>query len=231
MPSLGQSSGSWKGNNSALRILHQGIKNTLGVLGADAFTQANPPAVSTNVSAKCDTTRIGTQSGSVAFIRPDLGQDYISGPGSAAAQLALQGNAVQAAGYCAVGVFLNAENGNAWENTPALASGRGTHSTASGSYGCQLYETVLIATTADGVNSPAGHTLTYFAGCSLVASRNGFLMPSQSVGADSALDAADLVAITAESYVKNSNGSATTIGVLRQAPDSVHSEIIFDQRI
>lgn len=231
MPTLGQSSGAWLGGNSALRILYIGIRNTFGVLAAESYTQANPPCVTTNVSDQVPTTVHGVLSGSVAFLRPDLGNDFIGGPGSSTTQTALAANATHAAGYRALGCFLNNAVGNAFENQPGVASGRGTHTTGMGTFGNALFETKLIANSADAVNSPAGHTITYFPGCALVASRNGYLMPSQSVGTDAGIDNADVIAMTAESFVKNANSSATVIGVLRQAPDSSHTELIYDQRI
>lgn len=231
MPSLGQSSGAWLGNSSALRILYRGFNNSLGLLGDDAYTQTNPPAVASNVTDQVDTRLSGILSGSVCFSRPDLGNDYISGPGSAAAQAALQADATLAAGYRALGVFINNANGNAFENQPGIASGRGPYTTGFGSFGNGLFETVAIANTADAGNSPAGTTLTYTAGFKLVASRNGYLMPTVCIGGDGGVDNADVVACTAESYVANTASSATVIGVLKQGPDSIHNELIYDQRL
>lgn len=50
MPLLGQASGQWLESSSALRILHAGVRNTVGVLTTDAFTQTNPPIVTTPAS-------------------------------------------------------------------------------------------------------------------------------------------------------------------------------------
>ena len=41
----------------------------------------------------------------------------------------------------------------------------------------------------------------------------------------------DVAAVTAESFVINSAGSATVIGILKMAPDAVQTELVYDQRI
>ena len=43
MPLLGQASGGFTESSSALRLLHVGVRNTVGILTDDAFTQTNPP--------------------------------------------------------------------------------------------------------------------------------------------------------------------------------------------
>ena len=43
MALLGQASGGFTESSSALRILHIGVRNTVGQLSANAFTQTNPP--------------------------------------------------------------------------------------------------------------------------------------------------------------------------------------------
>jgi hypothetical protein len=207
-----------------------GIPNTIGILADDGFTQSNPCAVATNVSAQVDTSVKGVLSGSVCFSRPDVGNDYIGGPGDAATQIAIAAT-TDIRGYRPMGVFINNAVGNAFENTPGVASGRAPHVMGFGTYGSQLFETALIANSADAVNSPAGNTIGYFNGQALITSRNGFLMPRYVVGDDAALDDCDVIAMTAESFVINSNGSATVVAVLRQAPDSTHNELIFDLRI
>lgn len=227
----GQASGGWTESSSALRILHVSIRNTVGVLSTDCFTQTNPPAVTTNVSAQVNQLSRGALSGSVAFTRPDEGSNYIGGPGVAATQAAMQANASVAIGFRALGVFLNSAAGNAYENTPGVASGKGAYTCAGGCYGSQLFETALIANSADAVNSPAGSAITYITGQALVASRNGYLMPSAVIGGDGGIDSTDVVAMTAESFVRNTVGSATVIGVLKMPADAVQNEIIFDQRI
>lgn len=228
MTLLGQASGGWTESSAALRILHVGVRNTVGVLTQDSFTQTNPPAVVTNVSTQLDTTRLGVVSGSVCFARPDGGSNLIGGPGLAATQVAIQGNAAHAIGFRALGVFINAANGNAWENTPGTASGKGPYVSGQGTYGNQLFETALIANAGVEV---AGFALTYITGMDLVASRNGYLMPRRYITGGGAVDNADLIALTAESFVANANSSATLIGVLKMPADSVQNELVYDQRI
>ena len=231
MPMLGQASGGWTEGSSALRLLHVGIRNTIGVLTDDAFTQANPTAVATNVSAQVDQTLTGVLSGSVCFARPDAGSNFIGGPGSNAVQTAIQGVPAEAVGYKALGCFINSANGNAFENTPGPASGKGPYVSSQGSYGNALFETALIANTGDVVNAPAGTPITYVNGMELMASRNGFLMPVTVIGTDGNQDAADLIAMSAESFVANANGSATVIAILKMVPDAVQNELVYDQRI
>ena len=73
MPLLGQASGGFTESSSALRLLHVGVRNTVGILTDDAFTQTNPPLVTTagTISENVDTAVAGVLSGSVAFTRPD----------------------------------------------------------------------------------------------------------------------------------------------------------------
>ena len=80
MALLGQASGGFTESSSALRILHVGVRNTLGQLTADAFTQTNPP-VTTDVdrisaSAGMQTNVLGVLSGSIAFTRSDEGVNF-----------------------------------------------------------------------------------------------------------------------------------------------------------
>lgn len=232
MPLLGQASGGWTESSSALRLLHVGIRNTVGILTADSFTQTNPPAVSDDetVSTRVDTTLSGVLSGSVAFTRPDSGSNYVGGPGSAAQQLNVLQLAVNARQYHALGCFINSANGNAYENTPGVASGKGPYVSAMGTYGNALYETNLLALVA--ANADQGQAITYINGQQLVASRNGYLMPRWVLGLDGVAYDADIVGVTAESYVVNAGGgNATILGVLKMPPDSVQTELVYDQRV
>jgi hypothetical protein len=79
---LGQASGGFTESSSALRLLHVGVRNTVGILTDDAFTQTNPPIVTAagSISTNVDTSVLGVLSGSVAFTRPDQGSNYIGGP-------------------------------------------------------------------------------------------------------------------------------------------------------
>ena len=237
MPLLGQASGGFTESSSALRLLHVGIRNTVGVLTADSFTQTNPPAVVTDISTQVDQTRIGVLSGSVAFARPDAGSNFIGGPGLAATQVAIQANPSQAIGYRALGVFINGGQGNAFENAPAAASGKNPYVSSQGTYGNQLFETSLIANSQDVGNTPAGTAIVYVVGQRLIASRNGYLMPSTMVSpGDGAIDLLDSATMSAESFVGDGVAAgvadrATIMGVLKMPADAVQNEIVYDQRV
>ena len=251
MSSLGQSSGGWTESSSALRILNVGIRNSHAVLTDDAITQANP-VDSTVVSDQVDSTKRGVLSGSVAFTRPDQGSEFVGGPGSSTVKSTLRGDASLYVGYRPLGVFVNSAAGNAFENTPGVASGVGPYVCGGGVYGNSLFETHMIdeldATLTDG------DAITYVLGQSLVASRNGFLMPQIIEGSGGALFHCDLFggtgAVTAEmsvrhttstdlsganitellDYIKGGFGS-TVIGILKLVPDNTRNELVYDQRI
>lgn len=231
MTLLGQASGGWTESSAALRILHVGVRNATGVLSADGFTQTNPPAVTTNVSTQVDQTEIGVLSGSVCFARPDAGSNFVGGPGTGAIQTAINGNNSQAVGYRPLGVFVNDALGNAFENTPGTASGKNTYVSSQGTYGNQLFETALIADSADAVNSPAGAAIVYITGQELIASRNGYLMPSEVIGTDGNRDNTDVQAMTAESFVQGADDSSTVLAILKMPADAVQNELVYDQRI
>ncbi len=228
MALLGQASGGFTESSSALRILHVGVRNTISVLSADAFTQTNPPIVSTvgtvSTSPGALTEVLGVLSGSVAFARPDAGNNSVGGPHLAAGLVA----PVAATHILPVGMFINNASGNAYENLPAAASGKGPYVSAMGTYGSRLYETQLLVTTG-GV--AAGTALTYLAGLKLAASQNGWLMPTY-VWNGAAWIIVDVGGgfNTLES-INAGAVAATTIGILKVAPDSAMSEIVFDQRI
>ena len=229
MPLLGQASGGWTESSSALRLLNVGIRNSIGVLTDDSFTQSNPPVVSTagTISTRVNQTKAGVLSGSVCFTRHRDGENYVGGPVTAT-ELALM-SFEDKAGFAALGCFINSANGNAFENTPGVASGVGSYVSAMGTYGNALYETQILA----GGGDPAtGSAVRYYAGAKLIASKNGYLMQRWNHNtADAAMVDCDTVAQAAESYVINSAGSATVIGVLKMAPDAVQTELVYDQRI
>lgn len=155
MALLGQASGGFTESSSALRILHVGVRNTVGQLDSDAFTQTNPPTVATGVteaSGLLDGVVRGVLSGSVAFAS-NAGDNTHGGPTNAVAVL---------------GVFINNAVGNAFENQPGVASNRGPYVSAQGTYGNKLYETKQ-----DLGGAPVD--ITYAVGDSLVASVNGYL--------------------------------------------------------
>lgn len=232
MPLLGQASGGFTESSSALRILNVGVRNSIGVLTDDSFTQTNPPVVATNVSAQVDQGRFGVLSGSVCFARPDAGSNHIGGPSDQSWNIGgADPHPEWAIGFRALGVFINTATGNAYENLPGQASGKGPYVSAQGTYGDALFETFLIANSADAVNSPAGAAIVYRVGQFLMASRNGYLMPTEVIGTDGNIDDCDVIAMSAESYVRNANGSATRIGVVKMPPDAVQNEVVYDQRI
>jgi hypothetical protein len=161
MALLGQASGGFTESSSALRILHIGVRNTLGQLTADAFTQTNPPIETANAaristSAGMQTNVLGVLSGSIAFTRPDEGVNFHGGPSIRAA----------AANERVLGIFINNASGNAFENQPGVASNRGPYVSAQGAYANSLYETS---------QTGANVALTYGAGDALFASVNGYL--------------------------------------------------------
>lgn len=219
MPLLGQASGGFLESSSALRLLHVGVRNTTGILTDDAFTQTNPPIVTTTstISTKVDTSVLGVLSGSVAFTRPDQGSNYVGGNA--------EGLAVPAYELLVrpLGCFINSASGNAYENQPAAASGVGPYVSACGTYGNATYETQFLAGPGGGA---IGDDINYVNGLALVASRNGYLQPSYDVDNTQTLD---LATITAE--VEHGHTASTVIGILKMPADSVQAEIVYDQRI
>jgi hypothetical protein len=160
MPLLGQASGGFTESSSALRLLHVGVRNTVGILTDDAFTQTNPPLVTGagTISSNVDTSVLGVLSGSVAFTRPDQGSNYIGGP--------VAGLTTANPNVRPLGLFINNAAGYAYENQPAAASGKGPYVSAMGTYASQLFETQNLNSSAD---------LTYTTGEFLFASQNGYL--------------------------------------------------------
>ncbi|MFA6233875.1 MAG: hypothetical protein WC824_06775 [Bacteroidota bacterium] len=234
MPLHGQASGGWTESSSALRILNLGVRNSIGVLTDDAFTQTNPTAVATvgTVSTRLDQTLHGVLSGSVAFCRPDAGEDFVGGPGDNTTQGLILANTRWRQGYRPLGVFINSANGNAFENTPGVASGIGPYVCAMGTYGNALYETQIIGTEAGATNDPVvGSALAYVNGQRLISSRNGFLMPATQLTVALAIISCDSIACTAEGFVFNADNVSTLIGVLKMAPDATQTELVYDARL
>jgi hypothetical protein len=215
---LGQASGGFTESSSALRILHVGVRNTVGILTDDAFTQTNPPlvTVAATISTTVDTSVLGVLSGSVCFTRPDEGSNYIGGP--------VEPGAFPETLVKPLGLFINTAAGNAFENQPGPASGKGPYVSSQGTYASQLFETQALA--ASG-GLAQGDDLTYVVGQDLVASRNGYLMPR--VDGTAALDNLDIAGIAAE--VANGATASTLLGILKMPADSVQAEIVFDQRV
>jgi len=212
------------------------IRNSIGTLTEDALTQANPVAVATNVSTKLNVTKHGVLSGSVAFVRAASGNNTLGGPGTAAIQAVYAANVLLAATYRPLGVFINSAAGNAYENTPAVASGIGPYVSGQGTYGSSLYETDILANVAaDGSGSTytGGTDLVFSPGNELIASRNGLLMPKWQANNAAAMPAAglDQPELTAEAFVRNARGASTIIGIVKMAPDAYQTEVVWDQRI
>ncbi len=219
MPLLGQSSGAWLESSAALRILHVGVRNAIGVLTADAFTQTNPPIVvaANTVSTQVNTGVRGVLSGSVAFTRPDQGSNYHGGP--------VEPGAPDNVLIRPLGIYVNTAVGNAFENQPALASGKNTYVSGQGTYGNRLFETKALAVAgaiAQGTN------LVYRAGQELIASRNGYLIMRVTTQTGVAISL-DIAGIASE--VANGQAASTTLGILKMPPDSEQFELVYDQRV
>jgi len=217
MALLGQASGGFTESSSALRILHVGVRNTVGILTDDAFTQTNPPIVTDtstiSESAGMDTATLGVLSGSVAFARGDVGSNYIGGA-----------VAVGVSDYLLnpLGLFINTAVGNAYENTPGVASGKGPYVSSQGTYGNSLYET---QSQAGGGAYNKGDDLTYTTGMALMASLNGYLQPAQDAAGTT------LVGTVDDIVGQSSSIGGSILGILKMPADSTQPEIVFDQRI
>jgi hypothetical protein len=208
---LGQASGGFTQSNSALRILHVGVRNTVGQLTADSFTQTNPPvitAAATKSTASGFTAGVlGVLSGSIAFARNDEGEFYHGGPTDSGVTANTKEKPL--------GVFINTAVGLAFTNQPGVASNRGPYVSAQGTYGNALYETQILT------GGDAGDALAYTIGDELFASVNGYLT-------NSLLDD-DLHDVSHGSGPND--GNKWTIGILTVAGDTSSDELVYDQRI
>lgn len=202
----GQGSGDFRETSGRVQIFHVVTRNSYGVLSADSFTQNNPSVVATtaNVSTTlAGVTKKGVLGGSIAFTRYDAGNGF-------------HGGAVQiASAYDAklkpLGIFINDAVGNAFENTPGVASNRGPYLCGSGTtLGFSIYETQ--------VQVGASTALTYNVGDKLYASVNGMLTNSETDSYE---------------YRANSNtaGFAALIGILKVVPDANNSLMVVDLRV
>lgn len=207
----------------ALEIFYPGHRNSFGVLTEDAFTQSNPSspnADTANTSATLDnqTNATGVLGGSVAFTRPDVGNNFIGGPGYDS------GSAVTEAGANRpLGLFINDSVGNAFENTPGIASGKGPYVSGMGTYQVDLYETVAInsGTLTDGTGVSADATLVYTAGLLLYASENGFLTSVPE----------DAYEVVHGAATVGTDPGPTVIGVVLQAPTATSATMVVDLRV
>lgn len=221
---LGGASDGFTEGTSALRILHRSVNNTVGRLTQDAFTQTNPPVVTTasTVSTQVDTTVRGVLGGSVCFARPDQGSNYIGG------NVESLSDASQETFVRPLGIFINDATGQPFENTPGLASGKGPYVSSQGTHANGLFETqVLDGTSITGFNT--GDALPYVVGVELIASRNGYLMPREIIDGGSTVRSADVAGCAAE--VEHGRSASTTIGILKVPADSELNELVYDQRI
>ena len=196
----GQSSGDFKETSARVQLLHVVTRNSVGLLTPDAFTQANPPVVTTQKSSTlANVTKVGVLGGTVAFSRPDYGNGYHGGPVAGGL-----------AGLLPLGIFLNDAIGNAFENTPGVASGRGPYVCGSGScVAVSLYETKV------QLGGGAGAPVSYAPGDKLYASVNGLLTN-----------------VEADSYEVDAGATAATLmGVVKVAPDANSSLLVLDLRV
>lgn len=216
----GISSGDFKETAARVHLYHVVTRNSLGLLTPDAFTQANPAKVTTQKSATlASVTKLGVLGGSVAFSRPDYANGYHGGPDTAS----------YTAGCKPLGIFLNDALGNAFENTPGVASGRGPYVCGSGStVGLSVYETkAQIAFTTQGgvLGSPAtvsaGAAITWAAGDKVYASVNGLVTNV----------ASDAYEFNVGTPTANTSLSLTLLGVVKVAPDANSSLLVIDLRV
>lgn len=206
----GQSSGDFRETSARVQLLHVVTRNSVGVLTPDAFTQVNPPVVTSQVSTTLATiTKVGVLGGTFAFTRPDYGNGFQGGPTKPGGSFST--------GLKPLGIFLNDAIGNPFENTPGVASGRGPYVCGNGTtVGDSLYETKGQITQG---SVTAGQAITYAAGNLLYASVNGLVTNLIS----------DSYEQNAPSY--SASNAATIVGVVKVAPDANSSLLVFDLRV
>lgn len=202
-PLGGQGSGDFRETSGRVQIWHVGHRNSVGALTADAFTQLNPPIVTTapNLSSTLTgITKKGVLGSSCAFTRPDAGNGFHGGP-------VLIGGLYQAA-QKPLGIFINDSLGNPFENTPGPASGKGPYLSGMGTLALSLYET------RQQIGGSAA--LTYAAGDKVYASVNGLITN-----------------LVADSYENNVAGAPapTLVGIVKIAPDANTSLLVIDLRV
>lgn len=213
----GQASGDFLLSQGALRIVYSLIKDSLPVLSSDAFTQNNPNVIT--VAAAVSTTlpvnvKKGVLGGSVSFVRPDVGQNTSGGAVLVASSYV--------AGTRPLGLFINDSLGNAYENTPGSASGKGPH-LRGGAVGVKIYETAQQTTVGGGA---VGDPLTYAVGDRLYASVNGYITNRWQ-------DSYETQWVTTATTGSGAGGAATEpdvtrMGTLLSPPDSSSAEMFFE---
>lgn len=216
----GQASGDLRLGQGALRILYSVIKDTIPSLAADAFTQSNPNVVTTPSSAKSTTLPVnvkkGVLGGSVAFIRPDITTGNTVG-----GAILVVGSPVPKTRP--LGLFINDALGNAFENTPAVASGKGPF-LRGGSVGVKIYETQQQTTLGGGAVGTA--LPAYAVGDILYGSINGYLTKRWQ-------DSYEAQWIEAGLFGSGAGGIAaepdlTRMGVVLSPPDSTSTEMFLE---
>lgn len=219
----GQASGDFKLSTSALRILYSLFKDSITSLSPDGFTQNNPNVVTT-ASAVSTTIPVnvkkGVLGGSVAFVRPDIGENTTGG--------AVLVSAAYVVNTRPLGLFINDALGNAYENTPGPASGKGPF-LRGGSYGLKLYETAKQTansytggtfSTSGGV---VGTALVYSPGQRLYASVNGYITNDWTDSYEAQWIFATLTGSGASGHPTPSD--ITLMGTLLAQPDSTSTEM------
>jgi hypothetical protein len=214
----GQSSGDFRETSGRVQLFHVVTRNSVGVLSGDSFTQANPPVATGSKSTTLSgITKTGVLGGSVAFTRALAGNNVIGGPVvDTPAATAPSGYHL---GIRPLGIFLNDAAGNAYENTPGPASGRGPYVCGSGScIGLTIYETQvqLGAHAGEAIGNAGSGTTAYAPGDLLYASVNGLITN-----------------VVGDAYEGQSGAAvgATVIGILKAAVDATTPMLIVDLRI
>jgi hypothetical protein len=224
----GQASGDFKLSTSALRILYSLFKDSITSLSPDGFTQNNPNVVTT-ASAVSTTIPVnvkkGVLGGSVAFTRPDIGENTTGG--------AVLVSSAYVTNTRPLGIFINDALGNSYENTPGPASGKGPF-LRGGSCGVKLYETQKQTTNsfsggAVGTSGVVGTALVYSPGQRLYASVNGYLTNDWT-------DSYEFAWINTSLSGSGSSGhciepDTTCLGVVLAQPDSTSTELFAELRV
>jgi hypothetical protein len=226
----GQASGDFKLSTSALRILYSLFKDSIPTLSPDGFTQNNPNVVTTAGSVSTTlpvNVKKGVLGASVAFTRPDIGENVVGG--------AVLVSGAYVVNTRPLGLFINDSLGNAYENTPGVASGKGPF-LRGGSCGVKLYETQKV--TANKVTAASfatsggvvGTALVYSPGQKLYASVNGYLTNDWTDSYEAQWIYAGLTGsntlATAQGYPQEPD--VTRMGTVLAQPDSTSTEMFLE---
>jgi len=203
---IGQGSGDFRETSGRVQLFHVGIRNSIGLASPDAFTQANPPIVITapnRSTTLANVTKVGVLGATCAFTRPDAGNGFIGGP--------VQIAAAYVAAQKPLGILINDSLGNAYENTPGVASGRLPYVHGMSVVGVSVWETQQ--------QIGGAGALTYAAGDLLYASVNGLLT-------NRIQDAYQWNVVG-----QNDPDFVTIMGVILIAPDANNSLMVLDMRV